>query len=709
MIYSKDRFYLKEHFVSFLKTFTLDNITYRKKKVEYINLAISFDIEVSSFYENKEKRAIMYAFTLCVNEISFLGRSWDDFNFYIENLIETFNLSKERKLIIYIHNLSYEFQFLRKRLNFKKVFLIGSREVAYAESEEIIFKCSYLLSGYSLSKVAENLTSHKIEKLVGDLDYSLIRHSKTPLKEDELHYLLNDGLIVVYYIKEELEKYKKLTSIPLTKTGKVREYVRKNCYFELDENGKKIRNPKSRKFTKYRRLMNSLKIKSLNEYLELKNALLGGFTHASCSKVGKVYNNVYSYDFTSSYPAVMLSEMYPMSKGELIRVTSKEELEFNLKNYCCLFEIEIRDVKSKINYEHFLSFSRCLKVENAILDNGRIVECSMLRITLTDVDFKIVSKHYSFSSLKIANFRRYQRGYLPKDFILSIIKLYKDKTELKDVGGKEVEYLNSKEMINSCYGMCVTDILRDELVYEVDTDTFSERVKSKEEMEKALIKYNNSKTRFLSYAWGVWITAYARFNLWTGIDELKEDYIYSDTDSLKFLNLNKHINYFNDYNINIENKLKRMCDFYFIDYSLLSPKTIKGKIKKLGVWDYEGEYQKFKTLGAKRYMTLKNNKYSFTIAGTNKKYGIPYLLKEYGDNTFEEFKDGLTIPSDYTGKNCLTYLDFETKGKVKDYLGKEYKYHEYNSIHMEKIPFTLSLSEDFKNYLLNIQTKQYIG
>ena len=122
MIYSKDRFYLKEYFVSFLKTFTLDDITYRKKKVEYINLAISFDIEVSSFYENKEKRAIMYAFTLCVDEISFLGRSWDDFIFYTQKLIEIFNLSKDRKLIIYVHNLSYEFQFLRKRLDFKRVF-----------------------------------------------------------------------------------------------------------------------------------------------------------------------------------------------------------------------------------------------------------------------------------------------------------------------------------------------------------------------------------------------------------------------------------------------------------------------------------------------------------------------------------------------------------------------------------------------------------
>ena len=34
----------------------------------------------------------------------------------------------------------------------------------------------------------------------------------------------------------------------------------------------------------------------------------------------------------------------------------------------------------------------------------------------------------------------------------------------------------------------------------------------------------------------------------------------------------------------------------------ISPKTIKGETKTLGVWDFDGFYTDFKTLGAKRYI-----------------------------------------------------------------------------------------------------------
>ena len=61
--------------------------------------------------------------------------------------------------------------------------------------------------------------------------------------------------------------------------------------------------------------------------------------------------------------------------------------------------------------------------------------------------------------------RVYHRGYLPKALILAVLSLYKDKTELKGVEGKEIEYLVSKNMINAAFGMMVTAIIRDEYQY----------------------------------------------------------------------------------------------------------------------------------------------------------------------------------------------------------------------------------------------------
>ena len=44
--------------------------------------------------------------------------------------------------------------------------------------------------------------------------------------------------------------------------------------------------------------------------------------------------------------------------------------------------------------------------------------------------------------------------------------MYEDKTKLKGVDGKEIEYLVSKNMINAAFGMMVTAIVRDEFDYD---------------------------------------------------------------------------------------------------------------------------------------------------------------------------------------------------------------------------------------------------
>src|SRR5699024_4746531 len=139
---------------------------------------------------------------------------------------------------------------------------------------------------------------------------------------------------------------------------------------------------------------------------------------------------------------------------------------------------------------------------------------------------------YNYDEIYIKNAVCYQKGYLPKSIIESVLNLYEDKTQLKGVKGKEVEYLLSKGMLNSIYGMTVTDIVKDNIIYS-DTDTWElDEVDVDEEIDI----YNNNKNRFLFYAWGVYVTAYARKNLWSGIISVGLDYVYSDTDSLKFLN-----------------------------------------------------------------------------------------------------------------------------------------------------------------------------
>lgn len=659
------------------------------KKIVYYDIPSSFDIETSSFYNHGEKVAIMYCFSFCFNGVCYFGRTWEEFKILVEELENSLNLSIDRRLIVYVHNLSFEFQFIRKLFSWNNVFSLSSRKPIYAlTSTGIEFRCSYLLSGYSLEKLGDNLRKYKVTKLVGDLDYSLIRHSKTVMTEKEIQYSINDVCVVVAYIQEEIERLGNISRIPLTKTGYVRNYCKKMCLYNGDRHNNK-------NYKKFKNLMNDLTLDK-EEYRQLKRAFQGGFTHASARYSDKVLCDVDSIDFTSSYPYVMISEMFPMSHSNKVKIESKEQFENCIKRYCCLFDVEFIGLEPKYINENYISKSRCYNTKGVIENNGRVVYAESISTTITDVDYTIIQQCYTWEKVKIWNFKTYQRDYLPRQLILSILKLYGDKTELKGVENKEVEYMLGKAMLNSVYGMAVTDIVRDDIQY------INDWICNSPDYDKLIKMYNNSKNRFLFYPWGVWVCAYARRNLWTGILQFGDDYIYSDTDSIKCLNIEKHMSYINEYNKRVENKLKRSSVINDFDFNLVQPSTIKGVKKMLGVWDWETEenkYTRFKTLGAKRYMIEQNNKINITVSGLNKKIVVPYLLKKYGDNIFKEFTDDLYIPKGKTGKMTHTYIDDERKGMIGDYKGIKYEYDELSSIHLEESDYSLNLSDEYINYL----------
>lgn len=674
----------------------IDFLQVGQKHKDYIsNIASVFDIEVSSFYKNDKKQCCMYAWVFGINGKCIRGRTWEEFLNTIDTCIKHYELSINKRLVIYVHNLEYEFQFIKHLFEWDTIFSVESRRPLYAITKNgIEFRCSYLLSSLSLAKVGENLLKYKVNKMVGDLDYKLIRHSQTPLTEKEWGYILNDGLVVMAFIQEEIERLGDIRKIPKTKTGYVRNLCKENC---LNDKNK----------YEYNKIMKRLRM-TPEDYQELRRTYSGGFTHANHNFVGKVNENVSSFDFTSSYPAVMISEQYPMSKAYFKKITSKEEFERYIKYYCCMFEVVFYDIIAKEDYEHYISRSRCYVCKDYALDNGRVVSASELRMSVTEQDFEIIRQMYTWSKMGVANFRYYYKGYLPKEIVITILELYKSKTTLKGVVGKEAEYMASKNMINSMYGNCVTDPCKDLTLYEEGKGWFVE----KNDLATMIDKYNNSFSRTLYYPWGVWVTAYARRNLFSGIMEFKNDYIYSDTDSIKVFNKDKHKDYIDNYNKDIKNKINKCLSNYNIPLDMACPKTIKGIEKPLGVWDYEGTYTRFKTLGAKRYMYEEDGNIHITISGVKKSSGVKYLKCKFktNDNIFKEFKDSLVFPASYIddngledngcGKLCHTYLEEYMCDSITDYLGNEAVYCEYSGVHMEPTSYEMSLDSIFKAYLL---------
>lgn len=678
---------------SYLDTLDISEIK-TNKKITYLNIESGFDIETTSTYANGEKVAFSYIwmFGLGLNNPIFYGRTWNDLLDMFQVLQSHFDLHENRRLIIYVHNLGYEFQFMRKYFQWSSVFAIDERKPIKALcSYGIEFRDSYILSGYSLENTAKNLAKHKVRKLTGDLDYSLIRTTETPLTEKELSYCKNDIEIILAYINEQIIQYGDINKIPLTNTGRVRSYVKHNCYYD-DTNHRKS---SKGKYTRYRKVMNDLTL-TPEIYIQLKTAFMGGFTHSNPNHTNKVLDNVASIDLTSSYPSVMLADKYPMSRARPLEVETVEDLKNLMPKYCLLFDIKLEGVNNKIMYESYISESKCRNLKGATINNGRVYSADELSMTITDVDFNIIEAVYSWEKISVKNVQGFVKGYLPKPIIESILNLYEDKTTLKGVEGKEVEYLLSKGMLNSVYGMSVTDVVKHNNTY---TDEWAIELV---DIDEKIAEYNDSKNRFLYYAWGIWVTAYARRNLWSGIISMGNDYIYSDTDSIKALNYEKHANYVEKYNRRVSKKLNDMCLYYDLDPKRLNPKTIEGIEKPLGVWEYEGNYTRFKTLGAKRYMIQQGDKYHLTVAGLSKKNGMNYiyeLCNGDSDKIFSMFNDNLYIPSDKTGKMTHTYIDHEQVFHVTDYLGQAKIVNSLSGVHLEPCDFTLSIAKQYQDFL----------
>lgn len=664
-----------------------DNVTVHSRRkgkgeLNYIdNLITTFDIETSSFRDDKwDKKACMYVGQYLIYDrenhvgCGLIFRTWDEFVLLNQMLVVKYGLEENRRLICWVQNLAYEFQWMRKWFAWISVFARETRSPMRAlTTDGVEYRCSYCLSGTSLENMAKELVNHTVSKKVGYLDYSLVRTSTTPLTEKEIEYCVYDDIVVAYYIEEMLDRYKYQDMIPMTKTGIVREYCRNKCL-------------NRKNYKAYRSVISELTCSGKEEYMMWKRTFQGGFTHASWRHSGTTFKvPVQSFDFTSSYPAVMVSEKYPMGKGELIEVNSIEELENLSNDYCLIFNIQFEDLIATYDNEHYLSVSKCYRAEEICADNGRVINAKKLVTSITNVDWDIIKKCYTWRECKIGKCWRYYKSYLPKTFVECVLDFYVDKTTLKDVEGQESEYQLKKGMLNSCYGMSVTDIVNDEIDYSEDWETVPANI------EEAIQNYNDNTRRFLFYPWGIFVTAYARRNLWYGIRECEDDYIYSDTDSIKIINAEKHLEFIARYNHWITRRLERACVYNHIPVSRIRPKTVKGKEKPLGVWDDDGTYIAFKTLGAKRYLVqYSDGKIKPTIAGVNKKKGAEWFMSL--ENPFEEFSDYMCVPQEYSGRLVSTYLDKEIKGTVVDYMGNVGEYRELSGVNLTASEYNMTLT-----------------
>ena len=668
------------------------NADIRGKRKFYDANIYTFDIETSSYFElngkvypaikydnlsDKEKekcikRSHMYIWMFGINDIIYYGRTWDELKLFLKRLDDHIGDTK----YVFIHNLEFEFQYLKSNFHFDEVSARKSHKVIYAIMRDynIILKCSYMMSNVAL-KFLPKMFQLPVEKKVGDLNYELIRNPNTPLTEVELGYCEYDCLVLYHYILKELEVYEDVKHIPTTNTGKVRrelqDLVRTNF--------------------KYRRVVN----KAINTdpiiYNRLCEAFLGGYTHANWIYADEVLENVDSYDIASSYPYVLVTQKYPNTEFKKCNIKKREDMS---KRLAYLLVVRFKNVKCKY-FNNFISASKCRDLIGAKYDNGRLISALEFEMTLTDIDFYFYLDTYE-CEYEILECYYSSMSYLPKTLIEFILDKYVGKTELKGVDGREMEYGRIKGMYNSIYGMSVTNNIRDDVIYDDTTGIWSEVPLSNEDIIEKL-KHEKKKS-FLSFAYGVWVTAYARDNLLRRVIANDDYVVYCDTDSCKLVDgYDKKV--FENYNDQVKDRIEFVCKILKLDINKYAPSDIKGNKHMMGLFEKECNYEKFITQGAKKYAYEIDGKIHITVAGIPKR-GAAAL------KSLDDFRDDFVFNYKDTEKNLVMYTEEQSPIEVEDYLGLKYTVTDKSGCCILPNTYKLSKSLDYANLISDDSSKR---
>lgn len=612
----------------------------------YFNVRMGFDIETTNI---DEEHAYMWQWKLCINEEVIEGRKWEEFIYLLDMIKKVFNPSKNQRLLCFIHNEGFEFQYMRKWLN-----IDGEYDTFFKEERKpcfvthggfIIFQDSMLMSNSKLEKLANDYTN--TQKATGDLDYSVLRNFKYSETEKEGKYSDNDVLILSEFAGYYFNEYLKNGFRPLTKTSALNREVENECKEWCKKN--------DLEFEEWLEILKELNCKTQDEYDYLVNWVYrGGYVHGCESFTGMLFeywHRIFGYDITSSYPSVMFLCYYPMSEWKDIIVNNEEELKEICKKKCVIFQAMFYDVVSLTGHS-IESYSKCIECENYELDNGRVRKADKMEVALTELDFQTYCEFYKWSKMEIRFVSVADRGLIFEYLLRCMLKYYVEKDRLKKAG---LPYDIEKSFVNTFYGLCVKR-LNEELTKYYKGDWHKQKAKGyTEQIEK------NVLSTFI----GVYISAHARRNLLSVVYKLEKagyKVLYVDTDSIKILFYDEGAKkIIDEYNDGIKERLENKCKYYNVDFE---------SVKDLGMFDLE--YDKviaFKYLGAKRYLIsyLKKNKkigkqelkHNQVIAGVPK--GLLFN-RYYWRKVYDIFEDSLVIKdcklvSYYIDDGCEGFVD----------------------------------------------------
>lgn len=664
-------------------------------------------------------------------------------------------------------NLGFEFGFMNQHLektghHITRTFSKTSHNPITAQTVTgLLFVDALTLTNTSLEKMSKQYSLPT--KKTHDLDYSVKRNTMTPLTDKELYYCSADVRILGDFHRWLYTNYT-LHSLktPLTATGIVRTDV-KSLFSEFTgENLKSTsRTKEQRRMYRFsRNILPDLLIEDYDEYYEMMTmGFSGGFTQASSLYAGQLMTDVNGGDFTSRYPACNVFDMFPMSKfvditdrvysmSDIMAMVNKGKAvmaKMTFKNMTLKDGMPMGMFSASKTYEYktHKGINGFIDNENAIIDNGKIIFAEHATFYFTEQDLLTLIDFYDFEIDNVYLVKYAEKGYLPDYVRAAIFMYYQKKAELKRQGLDETTaYKLAKACVNSIYGLMCQKAEIDEIIFSPEKNDWFDVIPSDVDINA---KYKDTvfgkgyerggrrapKT-ILSPYWAIYTTALARRKLAELIKVIGDDVLYCDTDSIYFKNPEKYDKMIEDYNKKIRrenlSKIEDWNDAHGFDrgqYDLMSPDEQAKYIRRTygllyeNVWDLGefdklnklGNYTRFKTLGAKRYLkegpakmkdgTIDPKHVTQTIAGLPKTAMLDYCEKN-GSDPFEFFSDGMIIPKCKKGHR---YNMQPHTAVIEDEHGNIETMTELSSVGIFDIDFSMGLSDEYVK-LINMQVQE---
>lgn len=614
---------------------------------KYLHQVVALDIETTAYFEDAIERRAMFHWQVSYNnEYLITGRTMEDLLNFLQRLSDALSFCR---VTIIVHNLSYENMFLCQALYNQfgdlKYFMLASRRVQSFECENLRFVDTAVMSGMSLETMSKDYDLY-YQKAAGDFDYDKMFSINDPLNKTEFGYCVLDvfSLVDYWHTVQKLRGYT-TAQMPITKTSFIRKPLRSEMMHGYYIDG--------RNYSDWIRTIQN----DYETYKMLRAQFAGGIVVLNAGYHGHILSgDIRCRDFTSSYPYVMSHPDYyypmtaymPYGPLDLDNETDLDKFLFLMENNCCLFKVIFYDLQLKpTTPAAFISASKCEYVKEGVKHNGKLCAADMMVKYVNEVEFTDIIERYTFSDLEIDEMRTARRGMLPDKLIEWIRRLFTDKTQLKGIEGKELEYLLSKGDLNGLFGMMAMDPLRESFEFSFDEMAGDPEELTEEEKKEKYEKAVNNRNNFLNYAWGCYVTTWARHNLLKAMDIANKHggWIYSDTDSVYYFSTPDIEKDFDEWNKTLTSG------------AISARSEVTGKVSTLGEMEPDGCYTKFLGYGAKKYWLEKpDGKIKMTVAG------VPKRNKQTGEdindwvNSIEDIHVGMIFTGEMTGKLRPDYV-----------------------------------------------------